>query len=65
MTKVLCSIAMSVDGFVAGPDQALDRPFGANVEERLHRWMFERAEENAAEIESLGGGSAYVMGARR
>ncbi len=62
MTKVLCSIAMSVDGFVAGPDQALERPLGANAEERLHRWMFEQAEANVAELESLIGAGAYVMG---
>ena len=62
MTKVLCSIAMSVDGFVAGPDQTLEHPLGVNIEERLHRWMFERADENAAELDAHGAASAYVMG---
>ena len=62
MTKVLCTIAMSVDGYVAGPCQTLEHPFGANVEHRLHRWMFERADENEAELASLHGASAYIMG---
>jgi dihydrofolate reductase len=62
MTKVTCDMAMSVDGFVAGPNQRLDAPFGDNVEGRLHRWMFEQADENAAEIQAITGAGAYVMG---
>lgn len=33
------SLAMSVDGYVAGPDQSLDRPLGVGGE-RLHDWAF-------------------------
>ena len=62
MTKVLCTISMSLDGFVAGPDQALERPLGAHAEERLHRWMFEGADQNPAELASITAASAYVMG---
>jgi dihydrofolate reductase len=62
MTKVTCDMAMSVDGFVAGPNQRLDVPLGDGAEERLHRWMFERAEANAAEIEAIVGAGAYIMG---
>jgi dihydrofolate reductase len=64
MTEVLCTISMSVDGYVAGPNQTLERPFGGNgdIEGRLHPWMFEREEENAAELEAMSGASAYVMG---
>ncbi len=40
----------------------VERPLGANAEERLHRWMFEQAEANVAELESLIGAGAYVMG---
>ncbi len=62
MTKVRCDMAMSVDGFVAGPNQRLDAPFGDGVEGRLHRWMVEQADENAAQIEALTGAGAYIMG---
>jgi dihydrofolate reductase len=62
MTKVTCDMAMSVDGFVAGPNQTMDKPFGDGVEDRLHRWMFEQPDANAAEIEAITAASAYVMG---
>ena len=41
MSKVTCDMSMSVDGFVAGPNQSLANPFGEGVGDRLHRWMFE------------------------
>ena len=62
MGKVTCGIAMSVDGYVAGPNQRADAPLGDGVGESLHRWMFEAAEENAAEIAALTAAGAYVMG---
>jgi dihydrofolate reductase len=62
MTKVTCDMAVSVDGFVAGPNQSLAQPFGDGVGDRLHRWMFEAPEANAAAIEAIGAASAYVMG---
>jgi dihydrofolate reductase len=33
------SVAVSLDGYMAGPDQALERPLGAGGE-RLHTWAF-------------------------
>jgi dihydrofolate reductase len=62
MSKVVCGIAMSVDGYVAGPNQRVDAPLGDGVGESLHRWMFEAAEENAAELAALTSAGAYVMG---
>jgi dihydrofolate reductase len=62
MTKVSCGIAMSLDGFVAGPNQSLENPFGDGVEGRLHRWMFEEPDAHAEEIEALTASRAYVMG---
>jgi hypothetical protein len=47
MTNVTCDIAMSMDGFVAGPNQSLPDPIGEGGD-RLHRWMFEEPEANAA-----------------
>ena len=40
MSKVTSDMAMSVDGFTAGHNQSLDKPFGDGVGElTLHRWM--------------------------
>jgi dihydrofolate reductase len=62
MGKVFCGIAMSVDGYTAGPNQRADAPFGDGVGESLHRWMIEAADENAAEMEALTSAGAYIMG---
>jgi dihydrofolate reductase len=62
MTKVTCDMAMSVDGFAAGPNQSLDKPFGEGVDDRLHRWIFEQPDANAAEIEAMTAAGAFVMG---
>ena len=61
MNKVTCDITMSVDGFVAGPNQRRDKPLGDGGE-RLHRWMFEEPEENARAIEQITAAGAYIMG---
>jgi dihydrofolate reductase len=39
MSSVVCQISMSLDGFVAGPDQSFSTPLGAGGE-RLHEWAF-------------------------
>jgi dihydrofolate reductase len=65
MSKVTSDMSMSVNGFTAGTNQRLDAPFGDGIGDdgqRLHRWMFERAEENAAEIEAITAAGAYIMG---
>jgi dihydrofolate reductase len=62
MTKVTCDMAMSVDGFTAGPHQTLDKPFGDGVEGRLTRWMLEEPDANAAAIKAITAAGAYVMG---
>ncbi len=62
MTRVTCDMAVSVDGFTAGPNQSADRPFGDGPVDRLTQWMFEQPEANAAEIEAIGAASAVVMG---
>jgi hypothetical protein len=62
MTRVTAGISISLDGFAAGPNQRLDAPFGDGLGDGLHRWMFERAEENAEETSALADSSAYVMG---
>jgi dihydrofolate reductase len=49
MTKLrVNNLSMSLDGYVAGPDQSVDEPLGVGGEE-LHEWIFETA-----------GGAQYV-----
>jgi dihydrofolate reductase len=65
MSKVTADISVSLDGFAAGPNQSLEKPFGDGVEdEALHTWMFEEAEAkaNAAEIAAITSAKAYIMG---
>ena len=62
MTEVTCDMSTSVDGFVAGTNQRLDEPFGDRPRGRLHRWMFEQPDLNAAAIEAITAAGAYVMG---
>ena len=62
MSLVTCDIAASVDGYVAGPNQTFENPFGDGVDERLHRWMFDGAEDNAEEIAAITSAGAYIMG---
>lgn len=38
MSKLVYAVSMSLDGFVAGPDQSVDHPLGVGGE-RLHAWM--------------------------
>jgi dihydrofolate reductase len=38
MSKLRCHIAMSLDGFVAGPHQSRENPLGEGGD-RLHEWM--------------------------
>lgn len=59
--KVVCDIAVSVDGFAAGPNQRLDEPLGDGGE-LLHRWMFEEPEANAEVIEAITDAGAFIMG---
>ena len=61
MPAVTCDVAISLDGFVAGPAQSLEHPLGIGAE-TLHRWMFEQQDENAEEIEAICSAGAYVMG---
>jgi dihydrofolate reductase len=62
MTNVTCDLAVSVDGFAAGPNQSMDLPFGEGVDDRLHRWMFEQPEVNADVLAAITSAGAYVMG---
>src|SRR5690349_23696347 len=69
MSKVTSHIAISLDGYVAGPDQSLEAPIGVGGS-RVHEWMFataafsgegERTVDDDA-VEAIGEGGAFIMG---
>ena len=75
MSAVRCQISVSLDGFVAGPNQSLENPLGEGGE-RLHDWVVataswramhgkeggeEGVDSQVAEEASQGVG-AYIMG---
>jgi dihydrofolate reductase len=77
MPKLIFDISMSLDGFVAGPNQTLEEPLGERGEE-LHEWITRLASWRAQhgesggdtglddEVvkESTGRAGAFVMGRR-
>ncbi|MDP3949260.1 dihydrofolate reductase family protein [Microbacterium sp.] len=62
MSFVFSDITISIDGFASGLGQTAEKPFGDSPAQELHRWMFEDAEENAAEIKAVAAADAFVMG---
>jgi len=62
MGIVTADIAVSLDGFAAGPNQSLENPLGERGVERLHTWMFEYADAHVEEIAAITAAGAYVMG---
>jgi dihydrofolate reductase len=77
MSRLILDISMSLDGFIAGPNQTLDHPLGEGGE-RLHEWAFvlrsfrerhglaggESNLDSQVVEESLGNTGATVMGRR-
>jgi dihydrofolate reductase len=75
MSKLRFTISMSLDGFVAGPDQSVENPLGIGGT-RLHEWVFELTafrklhgleggivnESTPVVEESMAGIGATVMG---
>src|SRR4051794_23337970 len=62
MSKVVCNISISADGFSAGNNQTEERPFGEADESILHAWMFDTPEENQAELATMTDAKAFIMG---
>ncbi|KRE39005.1 5-amino-6-(5-phosphoribosylamino)uracil reductase [Janibacter sp. Soil728] len=62
MGIVYTDIAVSADGFAAGPRQSEQAPMGEIAEGALHAWMFDAPEENQAEIDAILDSGATVMG---
>ena len=77
MSRVLCHISVSLDGFVAGPNQSVDNPPGEGGT-RLHEWALaaaswreqhgleggERTADSEVVDEVVRGVGAYIMGRR-
>ncbi len=66
MSRVICHMSISLDGYVAGPDQSQDNPIGLGGM-RLHEWHLQADEpgrEADVEVrdELLKPSGAYVMG---
>lgn len=59
MSKLRLRISMSLDGFVAGPNQSVDNPLGIGGM-RLHEWAF--ALEGWREAHGQGGGERLFDG---
>jgi dihydrofolate reductase len=57
MGKLILDISMSLDGFVAGPNQTLDEPLGKGGEQ-LHEWAF--AAKSWRDAHGLSGGETNV-----
>ena len=62
MGLVTADIAVSLDLVAAGRDQSLEHPFGPDVGERLHTWMFEHGDDSRDEVAAILRARAYVMG---
>ncbi len=75
MSSIRCQISISLDGYVAGPNQSIDNPIGEGGL-RLHQWAFKTASwreqqgleggERSADSEVIDevteGVGAYIMG---
>ena len=63
MSRVICHMSMSLDGFVAGPDQSSENPLGVRGLE-LHQWHLGSTDpaDIAVRDELLEPSGAYVMG---
>jgi dihydrofolate reductase len=63
MARVICDMSMSLDGYVTGPNDSRDNPFGDGAG-MLHDWIFDAAtdDDRALLQEMLDGVGAIVMG---
>jgi dihydrofolate reductase len=60
--RVFSDVSISADGYLAGPGQTADQPFGDGPVDRLHAWMFDTPDENQAEADQIVAAGAFVMG---
>jgi dihydrofolate reductase len=62
MSKVVCDISISADGYAAGHNQTEERPFGDGDTSMIHSWMFDTPDENQAELAAMKSAKAFIMG---
>jgi hypothetical protein len=58
--RIVCDVAISADGYVAGPGQTAEKPFGDGPVDRLQAWMFDTPDENRAELDEIVSAGAFV-----
>jgi dihydrofolate reductase len=65
MARVICDMSMSLDGFVTGPNDSRENPFGDGAG-GLHDWLFENPTDadKALLQEAVDDTGAVVMGRR-
>jgi dihydrofolate reductase len=65
MARVICNMSTSLDGYVTGPNDSRENPFGDGAG-MLHDWMFDAAtdEDRAILQDVLDSVGAIVMGRR-
>jgi dihydrofolate reductase len=63
MARVICDMSASLDGYVTGPNDSRENPFGDGAE-MLHDWIFDAAtdEDRALLQDMLDSVGAVVMG---
>lgn len=63
MALVICDMSMSLDGYVTGPNDSRENPFGDGAG-MLHDWMFAAATDDDRSLlrEMVDGTGAIVMG---
>ena len=63
MARVICDMSTSLDGYVTGPNDSRENPFGDGAE-MLHDWIFDAAtdEDRAVLQDMLDNVGAVVMG---
>lgn len=63
MAYVVCDMSMSLDGFVTGPNDSRENPFGDGADS-LHDWLFKdpTPEDEAFLTDALANTGAVIMG---
>jgi dihydrofolate reductase len=61
--KVTSDMAMSIDGFVATPNQTFENPMGEGFDmDGMHGWMWARDPADLEAIDAITAAGAFIMG---
>jgi dihydrofolate reductase len=61
MGIVYTDLAISMDGYIAGPDQSMENPLGVDGP-LLHQWKFRHLDDNRAEASATVAAGAFILG---